>query len=348
MGVGLAEKRELSPIDLKILKLITRQGIIPEHQIAKKLKLNPSTVNYKIKKMQEDKIISDYTYRFNYEKLGLKTQAWIFLSLNANFKNSDEVFEELFKFGEVFGVFVITGADDLALKVFTETVEDATKFLMNLENRYRELIITSSIYFVTESYKFHHTILDSEKESTILLNKTDLKIIQFLKYNPNNSIKELAKELNIHRNTASNRIAKLIEEQVILKKSARVTPPYYRDIGIAFRAIVLIDAKTGEIDNLARKLAELDEVHEVFSINAKHDILAIVRTEDLEAFYYFNRKLYGNPELSKLLNSTNSSIILKGKTQRPECITKVLEKKLENELEKNKLIDLKETALINN
>ena len=49
-------------------------------------------------------------------------------------------------------------------------------------------------------------------------------------------------------------------------------------------AVVLIKAKTDEINELAQRLAELDGVSEVFSVAGRYDLVAVVRAarnEDL-------------------------------------------------------------------
>ncbi|MDO8627232.1 MAG: Lrp/AsnC family transcriptional regulator, partial [Candidatus Diapherotrites archaeon] len=254
----------------------------------------------------------------------LKVQSWIFLSMNSPSKNPEKLFDELFKFNEVYGIFVITGSDDLALKIFTYDIAGATNFILHLENTYKNIIKSSSLSFATKRYKTHHVILDPENVENGL-NKTDFELLKILKDNPNLSIKEISSQLGVHRNTVSTRIQKLFDEKIILKKSTRVSPEYYDDIGISFRAIMKIDAKTGEIDKLAKKLADLDEIHELVTINAKHDILAIVRTKTIEDYYNLSRKLHSDPEFTELVDDTNSSVILKGRTESPKFLDQIFQ-----------------------
>ena len=47
-------------------------------------------------------------------------------------------------------------------------------------------------------------------------------------------------------------------------------------------AVVLIEAQTDKINDLAMSLVEVDGIHEVFSVAGRYDLVAIIRVEKNE------------------------------------------------------------------
>ena len=45
-------------------------------------------------------------------------------------------------------------------------------------------------------------------------------------------------------------------------------------------AVVLIEAETAKIPDLAEALVEIDGIHEVFSVAGRHDLVAILRVKE--------------------------------------------------------------------
>ncbi|VVC04204.1 HTH-type transcriptional regulator LrpA [Candidatus Bilamarchaeum dharawalense] len=73
---------KLDETDQKILAILSDNARFPLTQIAKKLKLDPKTVKYRMKKLEKDNIILGYVSAPDFNKLGLQ-----FVQINMTFKD---------------------------------------------------------------------------------------------------------------------------------------------------------------------------------------------------------------------------------------------------------------------
>lgn len=83
--MGKQDKIEIDDVDLRILKKLAENGRDSVVEIAKKLKLTPRIVSYRIKQLRKEKIILGFKIAINYEKLGYK-----FFKSFIQLKNNDE------------------------------------------------------------------------------------------------------------------------------------------------------------------------------------------------------------------------------------------------------------------
>ena len=103
----------------------------------------------------------------------------------------------------------------------------------------------------------------------------------------------------------------------------KISPDYFDEANISFRAIVSFKAKTGETERLAEELAKAPEVHELAMTPSQYALIGVVRTRNLDEFYQFHKKIYSTPVFKELIENSVSSVILKGKTQ---SLTKIMAK----------------------
>ena len=80
--------------DLKILSELVENSKISLVKLGKKLSLHPNVVAYRIKKMEKEGIIKDYTVELDYGKLGINEQVYVGLSLPAN-SEREEILEQI-------------------------------------------------------------------------------------------------------------------------------------------------------------------------------------------------------------------------------------------------------------
>ncbi len=102
--------------DVKILNILQRDARIPNVDIARKVKMAPSAVHERIRKLEENGTIQRYETRIDPKKAGLGLAAFIFV------RSSDPVGEErtadeLSKIPEVLEVCHVAGEDCYLVKV---------------------------------------------------------------------------------------------------------------------------------------------------------------------------------------------------------------------------------------
>ncbi len=298
-----------------------------EKEIAKYLRLKPTTVSYSLKKMLRDKSILGYRYRVNYARLGLVTTAWVLLKIRSANTGSFHLFEKMLEFPQVHVASFITGEFDIALKVLERDVSCIDTFVRKLSKTFPELIDSTKVFLVTKNYKTHN-ILPKSDSCLFSFDKTDFKILSSRMDSPEKELGQIASELNLHRNTVSKRWKSFWKENVLMKKTPVINPLYYPKLKLSMKAIVLIDALPETCDVLAKKLSELDEVHELNRLLDGFSLMAIIRTGDIPSFLDFLRWVLfenlGNGKIKK----TVSLIILKSKPHKQNYFPQLLDKKI--------------------
>lgn len=310
----MAAEKVLTPVEIKILRYIARKGLLAsERQIARELRLNHSTLNYVLRKFEREHVILGYKYRLDFRQVNLKQLAWVFISLKLNSLDVEGSFiPRLFKRSTVRIAFIITGDYDLAFKMHARDTEEIMQFMLGTQKDLNQWINSASIFFVNKSFKQHAVEL-KPIEKPCKLSKLDFQILNARLTDSNLSLSDLAAKLKVHRNTVSSRWNRLLKERVVIKKTATINPEYYRLAGVDFQVMLFLDAIPGKQEELARKLASIEEIHEVNLISAPHDLLATVKVRDVNEYFDFINQFYKQPEFNQLISHTKSCIILKGK-----------------------------------
>ena len=110
----------------------------------------------------------------------------------------------------------------------------------------------------------------------------DLKIIEILKNNAREPIKDIAKKTGIRPSTVHQRIQRLIKNSVIERFTIRLND---KSIGENFIAFMLIKGTTSDYIN--NKFLNTKNVKEVFGVTGEYDILVKLKFRDVEEFNGF-------------------------------------------------------------
>lgn len=118
--------------DRHILHVLQKEGRISNLELAEKTSLSPSPCLRRVKRLEDEGIITSYVARLDPDRLGLKLMALIHISLDRHTPDSFENFEKLVSgFEEVLECFLITGQQaDYLLKVIVPDMEHYQHFLL--------------------------------------------------------------------------------------------------------------------------------------------------------------------------------------------------------------------------
>ena len=308
----------LTAIDLKVLNFLKLNGAhFSEREIARRLRLNQSTVNYSINKMEKMKVINSYVYRLNPERIGLNGYAWFFFNFRNDLRSNDDIFKIVMQYPEVHVATVVSGMYDIALKIYSKDVAATNKFVMKLEKECKDFLELTYVLYTTDIHKSYNLPFP-QSDLNYNLDFADYKILEFKMQNPNATLTDVAKKLEMHRNTVNKRWANLWQKNILLKKTPVIKPELNNLIGVDFRVITLLDIDKEKKEKLVSELMKLDELHELSSVLTQHDLFGIFRTKDVNDFYSLLGKLYSNMACGKAIKSTNSHIILKSTSQHPK------------------------------
>lgn len=135
--------------DKKILTELISNSRIPLSKISSKTGIPDSTVSNRIKKLENNNIIEQYTTIINPEAIGIKVIAMIIIQTETEKHENVEI--ELPKLDKVSQVYSISGEYDILIKVWAHTLEELND-IVNSEIRtidgieeLRELIVMEKL-----------------------------------------------------------------------------------------------------------------------------------------------------------------------------------------------------------
>lgn len=124
--------KKIDDINKKILDLLQENSSITNADLAEKLSLSPTTVFDRVKKMEQEGIISKKVVLLNPAKVGKETIAFISISMSGHSANSVKNFRKSIEdLPEVLECYHISGEDDFILKVIVENMQCYEDFLLH-------------------------------------------------------------------------------------------------------------------------------------------------------------------------------------------------------------------------
>ncbi len=198
----------------------------PISKISKSVQLPQQTVNYRIKKMEERKIIKKCTVNINYPKLGFSRHS-IYLDIQGvSFIDVNKYLKKITSIEEVSCCYMLHEVSQwkLYISVWTKTIERydeiQTKILINFKDKIKNYLSFQSV----NSKTYFARILNPKKKAkvdikgspeSVELKKEDLNLIKLLKNNSKLSTVELANKLNTTASSIMRRINSLKKRDII-------------------------------------------------------------------------------------------------------------------------------------
>jgi len=124
-------------LDKQILDMLQEPDALTPKitEIAKKLGKSTTTVHSRIRRLEQQKVITGYTALLNPEKIGRDFLAFYFVKLGRGTGHylADKVIQELLKFHEVVKVYNAMGEWDLVVEVAVSKNQDYVDFARKIE-----------------------------------------------------------------------------------------------------------------------------------------------------------------------------------------------------------------------
>ncbi|MCD7782263.1 MAG: Lrp/AsnC family transcriptional regulator [Methanosphaera sp.] len=134
----------MDEIDEKILNELIDNSRISISKISQKTGIPDSTISNRLKKLEENNVIEQYTTLVNPEAIGVRVTAHIIIQTET--EKHVNVEEELPKLEKVSEVFSISGEYDILIKVWAHTLEELNDIISQVRTidgieELRELIV---------------------------------------------------------------------------------------------------------------------------------------------------------------------------------------------------------------
>lgn len=111
------------------------------------------------------------------------------------------------------------------------------------------------------------------------LDSLDLKIMRMLQKDARVSFSAMAKELHTAEATVRFRIKRLVSNGVIVKHTTIFNPG---QLGISVSGAILLKAEPNLMENVATKIASLQEASYVFQSTGEYDFVAVVFARNMD------------------------------------------------------------------
>ena len=212
--------------DKRIIYELEKNARASVSDISRKVRLSKQLVSYKLKKLEEKKVILGYHAFIDTSKLGYTTYR-VYLKLqNLNIENKNKFIKYLASLNEITILLTINGRWDLGCAIM---VQDVYKFYEVWEKivKFRENIDNYQICIYSPIYHFTRTFLSPEKadlpkmhilggNEKIEFDEWDLKILKALAPNIRTPLIEIAEYLNRSLPFVINRLKELEKKEIIM------------------------------------------------------------------------------------------------------------------------------------
>lgn len=198
----------------------------PLAKIAKTVKLSQQRVHYRIKKLEEQKVIKKYTINLNYPKLGYSRHS-LYLDLRSiDGKQVEKYLEHITGINEVSCCYMLHDVSEwkMYISVWTKTIERYDDIQTKIITKFNKHIKNYVSFQSVKSYTYFTRILNKKKQAkcdikgnpeNFEIKESDWKILNELRKNSSLPLLDLSKKLKVDVNTIKRRITFLTKEGII-------------------------------------------------------------------------------------------------------------------------------------
>lgn len=282
--------------DRKILYELDRDARQSASQIAKKVRLNKNTVNYKIKSLEKEGIISSYYAMIDNSKLGYFSFRVYLKFFNTTAKQEEEMIDWL-KNNKLVGVTNrIETIYDIGFFVLVKNVYEFDDFWLEFKKKFRKYFWNEKVHVFSKVWHFKRKYLLGEKKygeeefvggnEIAEYDNLDMKILRLLSKNTKIPIIDMAEILKTPERTIAFRIKQLEQKKIILSYRSNIN---LEKIGYEYYKVNMI-------------LNDFDKYNEFLDFSKSHpNIIYIDRTlSNLD--FEIDIEIKNRQELMKLLN----------------------------------------------
>lgn len=297
---------EIDLKDCKILYELDKNARISYAQIGKKVGLSTEVVHYRVKKLEEKGIITQYQTAVNYFKLNL-IHFKICLKFNGiSLETEEEIYNNLKKIPQIIWIAKCQGEWDSLISCTVDNIKEFDQIkdkIIFLANPY---IANKSISILSDLWSFPRSYLINKKEIIPFtiggkqpkIDETDLKILRILSKDARKPVIDIVKEMNSTVKIITTRIKKLLKAGVINNFRTVID---YDKLGIHFYKTFFY-LKNPEEKRLKQLLNKLN-----MNQNVTHN-LKVIGDWDLEPEFEFENQEDFQKTIQELMNEFPDTI----------------------------------------
>lgn len=213
-------------VDKLILFELLQDCRQPLAKIAKAVKLPQQTVSYRIKKLEESKVIKKYTIDINYPKLGYSRHS-LYLDLRSIAASEvNNYLKHLTDMREVSCCYMLHGVSQwkVYVSVWTKDIQRYDEIQTKIITKFRKHLKNYLSFQSVKSWSYFARVLNPNKKAKVDIKESpqnisvsdiEWKIIDKLRSNSNLPVNQIAKELKTTHNTVIRKIKSLRDKGII-------------------------------------------------------------------------------------------------------------------------------------
>jgi len=217
---------KLDSYDKRILFELDKNARISATSLAKLIRKSKQFVDYRIKKLEQEKAILGYTTVIDYSKLGYTSIRVYFKFHNITPQEQAELEEELIKDREVWWLVTLEGVWDVGYAMAVKNVLEFYDYWDKIMKKYRQFILKRQVdvythikqypkaYIVGKNNLDQGTLVGASKE-TIPLEPLDKELLKLISDKARMPLLEMATKLKTSPQVVKNHIRKLEKTGVI-------------------------------------------------------------------------------------------------------------------------------------
>jgi len=153
------EKVKLDDKDKKIIEQLQKNAKQSISDIARKTKLPRDVVKYRIKKLEEEKVIRFYHAFLNPSKLGYPLYAYVTFSLfNLELEDEEKFINFLKQHPKIIYVAKFSGKWDFCIGVCAKNYKELDEITRNIRKKYTKIIKEFEVNPVIQEYKYDYMV----------------------------------------------------------------------------------------------------------------------------------------------------------------------------------------------
>lgn len=218
---------KLDAYDRKILYELDRNARISTSELAKKIKKSKQFVDYRIKRLEQERVILGYVSVIDYSRLGYISMRIYFKLHNITPEEQREMEEELIKDKEVWWLVTLEGPWDIAYAMAVKNVLEFYDYWDKIMKKYRKFILKRSVVVYTHIRQYPKSYLVGEEnrdEGTLVgaskniarMGGMDKEILKIVSDNARLPLVEIGSMLKTSSQVVKGRLKRLEKEGVVL------------------------------------------------------------------------------------------------------------------------------------
>ena len=157
---------EFTEKDIELLELLENDCRLSAEQIAKMIDLAEDETKKMIRKLEEHRVIANYTAQVNWGKVDGHELVKAMIDVKVQPKRGvgfDDIASRIYRFKEVRSVYLMSGAYDLSVIIEGKSMSAIAQFVSQKLSTL-DSVLSTTTHFILKKYKHDGTIFEQDDE----------------------------------------------------------------------------------------------------------------------------------------------------------------------------------------